>query len=115
VATPAPLVRLFTTLDQFEAKVAVAKLGAEGIVCELRGGISSAYPFGPVHVYVELTRADEAREILTIGDGEDVDFDFDGTATAERMAHRRARTRWVAVLGLLVVVAFGFARLVLML
>jgi hypothetical protein len=113
VATPTPLVRLFTTLDQFEAKVAVAKLGAEGIVCELRGGISSAYPFGPVHVYVELTRADEAREILTISD--DDGLDFDGAATAERLAQRRARTRWVAVLGLLVVVAFGFARLAMML
>jgi hypothetical protein len=115
VATPAPLVRLFTTLDQFEAKVAVAKLGAEGIVCELRGGISSAYPFGPVHVYVELTRVDEAREILTVDDDGGDGIDFDGAATAERLAHRRARTRWVAVLGLLVVVAFGFARLAMML
>ena len=108
---PAPLVRLFTTLDQFEAKVAVAKLGSEGIVSELRGGVSAAYPFGPVHVFVEADRLDEARDILTV-DGEDDLTDDDARRPA--MDRRHARARWVAVLGLMVVVIFAFARVAIM-
>ena len=109
---PGRMVRLFTTLDQFEAKVAVAKLGAEGIVCELRGGVSSAYPFGPVHVFVEAPNVDEARLILTV-EGED---DLTDDAVRQRVMDRRhARARWIAVLGLMVVASFGFARLAMML
>jgi len=56
------MVRLLTTLDQFEARVLVARLGAEGILWELRGGHDGPYPMGPVHVYVvadDLARAEE--------------------------------------------------------
>jgi Putative prokaryotic signal transducing protein len=101
----APFVRLFTTLDQFEAKVAAAKLGAEGIVSELRGAVSSAYPLGPVHVFVEADRLDEAREILTVVD--------DARPSPVRPSPRRSATVVIAALGLLVVLGFEIARLVM--
>ena len=58
------MVRLFTTLDQFEARVVVARLGAEGMLWELRGGHDGPYPMGPVHVYVEARDLEQAREML---------------------------------------------------
>jgi Putative prokaryotic signal transducing protein len=58
------MVRLLTTLDQFEARVLVARLGAEGILWELRGGHDGPYPMGPVHVYVEADDLARAEELL---------------------------------------------------
>ena len=60
------MVRLLTTLDQFEARVLVARLGAEGILWELRGGHDGPYPMGPVHVYVEADDLDRARELVAL-------------------------------------------------
>jgi len=58
------MVRLLTTLDQFEARVLVARLGAEGMLWELRGGHDGPYPMGPVHVYVEADDLTRARELV---------------------------------------------------
>jgi hypothetical protein len=44
------MVRLLSTADSFEAKVIAARLGAEGVVWELRGGIDGPYPLGRVNV-----------------------------------------------------------------
>ena len=62
------MVRLLTTLDQFEARVLVARLGAEGILWELRGGHDGPYPMGPVHVYVEADDLARAQDLLTIAE-----------------------------------------------
>jgi hypothetical protein len=61
---PARMVKLTTVAGSFEAKVLAARLGAEGVLCELKGGVDGPYPFGPVHVYVEEPQLDLARELL---------------------------------------------------
>jgi hypothetical protein len=60
------MVRLLTTLDQFEARVLVARLGAEGILWELRGGHDGPYPMGPVHVYVAADDLPQAQELVAM-------------------------------------------------
>jgi hypothetical protein len=60
------MVRLLTTLDQFEARVLVARLGAEGILWELRGGHDGPYPMGPVHVYVEADDLPRAQDLVAM-------------------------------------------------
>ena len=59
------MVRLVTVGDGFEAKLLAARLGSEGVVWQLRGGVDGPYPMGPVDVLVEAERLDEARELLT--------------------------------------------------
>jgi Putative prokaryotic signal transducing protein len=58
------MVRLLTTLDQFEARVLAARLGADGVLWEMRGGHDGPYPMGPVHVYVDAEDLPRARELL---------------------------------------------------
>ncbi|MBO0748150.1 MAG: hypothetical protein J2O47_07360, partial [Acidimicrobiaceae bacterium] len=41
-----------------------ARLGAEGIVTELRGNVGSVYPFGHVSVWVSSEDAEAASELL---------------------------------------------------
>jgi hypothetical protein len=60
------MVRLLTTLDQFEARVLAARLGAEGILWELRGGHDGPYPMGPVHVYVEADDLARAQDLVAL-------------------------------------------------
>jgi hypothetical protein len=55
---------LLTTLDQFEARVLAARLGAEGVLWEMRGGHDGPYPMGPVHVYVDAEDLGKAQELL---------------------------------------------------
>jgi hypothetical protein len=58
------MVRLLSTLDQFEARVLAARLGAEGVLWEMRGGHDGPYPMGPVHIYVDAEDLPKARELL---------------------------------------------------
>jgi hypothetical protein len=58
------MVLLLTTLDQFEARVLVARLGADGVLWELRGGHDGPYPMGPVHVYVDAEDLARAQELV---------------------------------------------------
>jgi len=60
------MAHLVTVGGAFEAKVLVARLGTEGVVCELRGGVDGPYPMGLVHVYVEEHLLDTARELLQV-------------------------------------------------
>ncbi len=60
----AELVPLVTMNDVFGARVLVARLGADGILCQLRGGMDGPYPLGPVVVLVEADRLDEAAVLL---------------------------------------------------
>lgn len=63
---PHRFVKLVTTTP-IAASVLAARLGSEGVVCDVRGP-SSSYPFGPAHVYVLEGDLDEARELLAIVD-----------------------------------------------
>lgn len=53
------------TLPPFQARLLAARLGAEGILWQLRGE-SSVYPFAYVDVLVEESRLDSARDMLEI-------------------------------------------------
>jgi hypothetical protein len=58
------MVRLLTASSAFHARVVAARLGAEGILTELRGGADGPYPLGAVDVYVEAGDLPAARELL---------------------------------------------------
>jgi len=94
-----PVVRV---ADGFHARVIVARLGSEGIVTQLRGGIDSPYPMGAVEVLVGEDDLEDAQALLLADDVEsafvdDVDDD-------EPSAPRRRYGAWVALVlaGLLV-------------
>ena len=59
------MVHLTTVGSMFEARVVVARLGAEGILAQVRGGGDGPYPLpGPVEVLVVVDQAGEARELM---------------------------------------------------
>ena len=64
----ADLVPLVTLSDAFAARILVARLGSDGILCQLRGGMDGPYPLGPVVVLVEADRLDEATELIELDD-----------------------------------------------
>jgi hypothetical protein len=64
VATPL-MVHLTTVGSMFEARVVMARMGAEGILTQLGGGGEGPYPLpGPVEILVIVDQAGEARELL---------------------------------------------------
>jgi hypothetical protein len=65
-AVAAPMMVPLTTVgSSFEARVVMARLGADGILTQSRGGGDGTYPLpGPVQVLVVVDQADEARELL---------------------------------------------------
>jgi hypothetical protein len=70
------MVHLASVDTPFEAKVLVARLGAEGIVWELRGA-SDVYPVGQTHVWVDEENVATARELL-LTDAVEAVFDDGG-------------------------------------
>ena len=70
------MVHLTTAGSWFEARVVMARLGAEGILTQLCGGGDGPYPLpGPVEVLVVADQADEARQLLL---ADQVEAVFDG-------------------------------------
>ena len=101
------MVRLLTTYDVFEAKLVAARLGSEGVLWELRGGVDNAYPLGPVHVYVDEADLSVAHDVLA-----PVADDDEPELSPEARRSAAAIVASVVVLGVLVVISV--ARLVLM-
>jgi hypothetical protein len=62
--SPAPMVHVRTVTGNFHARVIAARLGAEGIVTELRGNADVFNPFAPVSVWVAEDDAEAAAELL---------------------------------------------------
>lgn len=58
------MVRLRTVTSPFHARVLVARLGADGIVTELRGNVGGPYPVGETSVWVPEEEAEVARALL---------------------------------------------------
>ncbi len=58
------MVRLTTVTSTFHARVIAARVGAEGVVTQLRGNIDGPYPMGDVHVYVAEEDLPIAQELL---------------------------------------------------
>jgi hypothetical protein len=101
------MVRLLTTYDVFEAKLVAARLGSEGVLWELRGGVDNAYPLGPVHVYVDEADLSVAHDVLApLGDEEELD------APGEARRSPVALVASVMVIGVLVIISV--ARLLMM-
>jgi hypothetical protein len=59
-----PMVHLRTVPDVFHARVIAARLGADGIVTELRGAIDGPYPIGSVSVWVSPADESIASDLL---------------------------------------------------
>ena len=55
---------LRTVPNAFHARVLVARLGADGIVTQLRGSVDGPYPLGSVSVWVGSDDAAVAQELL---------------------------------------------------
>jgi hypothetical protein len=60
----ARMVLLRTVASSFHAHVLAARLGADGIVTQLRGPGEGPYPMGDVRVYVREDDVEVARELL---------------------------------------------------
>jgi|GEM_PF-749190 len=105
------MVRLTTVTSAFEAKVLAARLGTEGVVCELRGGVDGPYPIGNVHVYVEEPMLDTARDLLD--DVEELEADAGDELLARALP--RPGNAWLLVgvlVALLALAGLSIARVV---
>jgi hypothetical protein len=118
---PTTGIALLTTVNSaFHAKVLAARLGAEGIPTQLRGGVDGMYPiFAEVYVMVPRGQLDMAREIL-LADSVDALFDEAGESPGAddyrggesvgshpRAGHRRAlAVVAVAIAAMMLLVGF---------
>ncbi|MGH9223428.1 MAG: hypothetical protein ACRD2W_06505 [Acidimicrobiales bacterium] len=100
------MVRLATVAHPFHARVIAARVGCEGIVVELRGGVDGPYPMGDVHVYVPEIDLPIAQELLL---ADEVESAFDGADDADDLG--TPRELWLILAALLVMSALAFARL----
>ncbi len=99
------MVRLITVSTGFEAKVIAARLGVEGILWELRGGVDGPYPIGPVHVFVAEQDLSFARQVL-------LESEVESAFHEPRARSRRGQAaRWVLVASLAVMLMITFGRL----
>ena len=113
-----------TVSGGFEAKIVVARLGAEGVLCQTRGDSDSVYPFSWVEILVPEDEVELARELLDAPPADDDDWALAFPASeptyvdeplptgdhAFAFVHRRG----VAAALLAVVVLFVAARLLAM-
>jgi hypothetical protein len=102
------MVRVATASGPFEAKLLAARLGADGIVWELRGGADGIYPMGPIDVLVAADDADVARVLLLPDDELAAEPDEAG-AHGHGRSVRALLLLAVVVLSLMFVVARTFA------
>ena len=101
---PVRLVRFVTLSDAFEAKVLAARLGANGVLCQIRGGgVDPTYPLGTVELLVAEDDVDVARELML---ADEVEASFDDETS--RPSHRGMAV--LAIVALLV--AFAILRIV---
>lgn len=96
------MVLLATLSDGFEAKCLAARLGAEGVLWQLRGGVDGVYPLGTVDLLVDADDLDVALEVLTcveLGSG------AEGDAGVSRLSRHEVALLGVGALGLASLVA----------
>ena len=100
------MVRLTTVGTSFHARVIAARLGAEGILTDLRGNVDGLYPVGVVYVYVDQEDLPEAQEILMV---DDVESAFDEADDRPDLGTPKAL--WLVLGAVLGIAAVTFARL----
>ena len=99
------MVRLATVGHPFHARVIAARVGAEGIVTELRGCVDGPYPsMGDVHVYVPEIDLPIAQELLL---ADEVESAFDDPDEAYHGADGHELWLVLAATLLLAVLLFG--------
>ena len=99
------MVRLATVNNSFHARVIAARIGAEGIVTQLRGNLDGPYPVGDVHVFVEETDLPTAQELLMADEVESA-FDDEGEAVLDAGTPQL----WLVLAAILALAAALFAR-----
>jgi hypothetical protein len=95
------MVPVIRVANGFHARVVAARLGSDGIVTQLRGGIDTPYPMGAVEVLVGEDDLEEARALLL---ADDVETAFDDPEDGDPPLARRRVLPWVALVlaGLLI-------------
>lgn len=114
------MVPLAKVPDSFGARVLAARLGAEGIVTQLRGGgVDGPYPVGDVEVLVSATDLETAQELLLADEVESAFEDdagdggaTDGTATSETGDRRARLATWVVLAVVISLVLFAYVNTV---
>jgi hypothetical protein len=101
------MVRLMTARSPMEAKLFAARLGAEGIVWELRGSVDGPLAMGPIEVLVDAEAIDDARELLLVDEVESSFLDQPDHVVPVR----RARDLLLVLAVLVLVVLFAIARM----
>ena len=66
------MVHLRTVQGAFHARVIAARLGADGIVTQLRGSVDGPYPIGDTMVFVDQDDFEAASELLLADEVESV-------------------------------------------
>src|SRR5690349_14261580 len=91
----------------FEAQVLAARLGAAGVLVELRGGgVSALWPGGAVEVLVAADDLVVARELLLEDSVEEVYSSFDGAESAA-VPGDRVLPWWVVASAVVLLAAFA--------
>jgi hypothetical protein len=99
------MVRLATVTHPFHARVIAARVGAEGIVTELRGSVDGPYPMGDVHIYVPELDLPSAQELLL---ADEVESAFDPDEAVDDGG--TPRELWLLLGAFLALAALMFAR-----
>lgn len=102
-----------TVPTAFHARVIAARLGAEGIVTDLRGNVGGPYPFGDVSVWVPEDDVDEASELL-LADEVEAAFcphpdDEEPSPSTRAVVFGLSRRRLLAAVGLVFIVCATLA------
>jgi hypothetical protein len=100
------MVRLATVRSTFHARVIAARLGAEGIVTDLRGNVDGMYPMGDVYVFVAEEDLPEAQELLFVDEIESA-FDEDGDGDVDVSTPREL---WIFLVAVVLLAAVLFVR-----
>jgi len=99
------MVRLVTVSSTFHARVIAARLGAEGILSDLRGNVDGPYPMGDVHVFVPDDELDAASELLLADEIESAFDDGDSTDDGARPWEL-----WIVIAAIVTAAALSLAR-----
>ena len=91
------MVHLATLSSSFEAQLVAARLGAEGVLWQLQGPVGGPLPLSDVSVLVDETDLVRAREILLLGDLDDLDVRGGPDPFSDPDSGRGGRRRGVAV------------------
>jgi hypothetical protein len=102
------MVRLMTASNPMEARIIAARLGAEGIVWELRGSVDGPLALGPIDVLVDADGFESAKELVLADDvASSVDID------AQEAYVTTGRDVLWAALALLALALFAVVRIAL--